>query len=94
MNFQTILNKHIITKFMKRKIRIILVSIFLLTSPLLIFAQIPPHPNGGAAPNSGSNAPVGGGAPIGGGLALLFAMGIAYGASKLYQKKSANSVSE
>jgi hypothetical protein len=49
-----------------------------------LFAQTPPHPNGGGAPGSG-NLPVGGGAPIGGGLTILFIMGAAYAAKSRYK---------
>jgi len=70
---------------MKRKLRILLIAIFLMISPLLMMAQQPPHPNGGADPGAG-NGPVGGGAPIGNGLIILFAMGVAYGMSKLNKK--------
>jgi hypothetical protein len=69
---------------MKRKIRIVLIAAFLVTAPLLMLAQTPPHPNGGNAP-SGSNGPVGGGAPVGSGVILLVALGAAYGATNLYQ---------
>ncbi len=46
-----------------------------------LFAQNPPHPNGGNAPGTGNN-PVGGGAPIDGGLGILIALGAAYGFRK------------
>ena len=78
---------------MKRKFRIILIAAFLMASPLLMMAQNPPHPNNGNAPNGG-NGPVGGGAPIGSGLIILTAMGAAYGARKLYQVRSKDSVKE
>ncbi len=42
-----------------------------------LFAQNPPHPNGGGAPGSG-NTPVGGGAPVDGGLSVLMLLGAAY----------------
>jgi len=47
------------------------------------FAQTPPPPNGGGNPGSG-NTPVGGGAPISGGIAILLALGAAYGGKKVY----------
>ncbi|MCD4791371.1 MAG: hypothetical protein K8R37_15360 [Bacteroidales bacterium] len=49
-------------------------------------AQSPPHPNGGNAPGSG-NTPVGGGAAIGGGLIIMLALGIGYGARKIYDAR-------
>jgi hypothetical protein len=69
---------------MKRSIKVILIAIFLITAPLLILAQTPPHPNGGNNPGNG-NGPVGGGAAIESGLYILIAMGAAYGANKLYK---------
>lgn len=67
---------------MNRNFRIILMAVFLITAPLLLLAQSPPHPNGGAAPGTG-NGPVGGGAPIDGGISFLVIMGIGYGAKKV-----------
>ncbi|MEI6748538.1 MAG: hypothetical protein ACOYMF_07805 [Bacteroidales bacterium] len=72
---------------MKRNFRILLISAFLVTAPLLMLAQSPPHPNGGATPGAG-NGPVGGGAPIGSGLVIMVAMGAAYGLRKLYQMRT------
>ena len=69
---------------MKRKFKIVLIAALFVASPLLMLAQTPPHPNGGNAPGEG-NGPVGGGAPIGNGLAMMIALGAAYGAAKLYQ---------
>jgi len=68
---------------MKRNFRILIIAAFLLTAPLLMLAQAPPHPNGGNAPGSG-NGPVGGGAPIGSGAVVLVVLAAAYGARKLY----------
>ena len=79
---------------MKTNFRILLIAAFLITAPLFMLAQAPPHPNGGAPPTSGTNGPVGGGAPIGSGVILLVAMGMAYGASKLYHTRSASSNNE
>jgi len=67
---------------MKRTFRIILTAIFLLSAPLLMLAQSPPHPNGGAAPGGG-NGPVGG-APVGDGIYILIAMALVYGISRWY----------
>jgi hypothetical protein len=66
---------------MKRKIKILLISIFLVILPLIIVAQSPPHPNGGSAP-TGANGPVGGGAPIDGSIWILLILGIIYSAKK------------
>jgi hypothetical protein len=70
---------------MKKAIKNILIVAFLMTAPLFLLAQNPPHPNGGSAPTSGTNTPVGGGAPIDGGLIMLIAMGSAYGAKKVWK---------
>jgi hypothetical protein len=72
---------------MKRNLKIVVIATLLVTAPLLMLAQTPPHPNGGNAPGNG-NGPVGGGAPIGSGIAMMIAMGAAYGARKLYQMRS------
>jgi len=78
---------------MKRNFRVILLAAFLIASPLLMQAQTPPHPNGGAVPGSG-NGPVGGGAPVGSGVIVMLAMGAAYGLRKLYQMRNTVSVQE
>ena len=67
----------------KAIIKITTISAMVLMS-VGLFAQTPPHPNGGGAPGSG-NAPVGGGAPIDGGLTFLLIMGAAYGSKKLFK---------
>ena len=70
---------------MKRNFKIILIATFLLTAPVLMFAQSPPHPNnGGAAPNAG-NHPVGGSAPVGNGTFILVALAAAYAGRKVYE---------
>jgi len=78
---------------MIRNFRIVLIAALLVTAPLLMLAQAPPHPNGGAAPGSG-NGPVGGGAPVGSGVVILIAMGAAYGARKLYQMRGTSLTEE
>ncbi|MCF8367645.1 MAG: hypothetical protein K9G76_01290 [Bacteroidales bacterium] len=60
-------------KFIKVSTLVIGLSIF----PLIMFAQNPPHPNGGSGP-TGGNTPVGGGAPLDGGLLTLVVLGSAY----------------
>ncbi len=67
---------------MKKIILTIAIAIMALT----INAQTPPEPNGGSNPGGGNN-PVGGGAPIGSGIAVLMALGAAYGAKKLFTNK-------
>lgn len=61
-----------------------LVIAVLISAPVILFAQTPPHPNGGGAPNGG-NTPVGGGAPIGGGLIIMTVLGAAYGAKRVFK---------
>jgi hypothetical protein len=78
---------------MKRNLKIVVIAALLVTAPLLMLAQAPPHPNGGAAPGE-NNGPVGGGAPIGSGVVMLIAMGAAYGARKLYQMRTVAAVKE
>jgi len=56
-----------------------------------LFAQTPPHPNGGGAPGSG-NTPVGGGAPIDGGLTIMLVLGAAYGAKRASASLKAKSM--
>jgi len=68
---------------MKKAFKTIVFTLFLLTIPLLMLAQNPPHPNGGNAPGSG-NTPVGGGAPIGSGLITLLIAGALYGSRKTF----------
>lgn len=67
---------------MKKKLKLLILTAFLISAPLLLLAQQPPHPNGGAGPGTG-NGPVGGGAPIGGGIGILLALGATYGFRKL-----------
>lgn len=71
---------------MKKALRIVTIMAFLLAAPVFMFAQNPPHPNGGGAPGGG-NTPVGGGAPIDGGLSIMLVLGAAYGAKKVYKLK-------
>ena len=73
---------------MKNKIKTLIIAV-LISAPIFIFAQTPPHPNGGGAPGSG-NTPVGGGAPIGGGLLILASLGLAYAAKKVYTFRESN----
>ena len=69
---------------MKKVLKTFVIVAFLMTAPLLMFAQNPPHPNGGSGPG-GSNTPVGGGAPLGGGLITMLVMGAAYGSKKVFK---------
>lgn len=72
---------------MKTHLKLTLTAL-ILTFNLLIFAQAPPHPNGGYAPGSGStNTPVGGGAPVGSGTFFMLGLAGLYGGVKLYYIK-------
>jgi hypothetical protein len=72
-----------------KKVKQIIALMIFLSIPLWMTAQNPPHPNGGNAPGAGNN-PVGStGAPIDGGLSILIALGLGYGARKLYVVKKA-----
>ena len=75
---------------MKRNLKTLLIAALLVTAPMLMLAQTPPHPNGGNAPGGG-NTPVGGApsAPIGGGTEILVALGIAYAISRYRVEKKA-----
>lgn len=68
---------------MKRNFKLVLIAALLLSAPLLMFAQSPPHPNNNSgAPGSG-NTPVGAGAPIGNGTFILLTLAMAYSAWKV-----------
>ena len=69
---------------MKKALKILVVTAFILAGPLFMMAQNPPHPGGGSGPGTG-NVPVGGGAPIGGGLIIMMVLGAAYGFKKTYK---------
>ena len=61
---------------------ILMVAMFLITSPLSAQQTHPGDPGGD--PQVGGDPPLGGGAPIGGGTLILMALGAAYGGKKLY----------
>ncbi len=67
---------------MRNIIKTITITV-LLSVPVFLFAQNPPHPNGGSGPGSG-NTPVGGGAPIGSGFILLVSLATGFGVKKVY----------
>jgi hypothetical protein len=72
-----------------KKIKQIIAIMIFISIPLWMTAQ-PPHPNDGHLPGQGgaNNTAVGGapcGVPIDGGLSILLAMGLAYGARKVYK---------
>ncbi len=69
-------------------IRKITFAIILSIAAFGLYAQNPPHPNGGFDPGPG-NVPVGGGAPIGGGLIIMLVAGAAYGTQKAVQFRKA-----
>ncbi|MBN1340788.1 MAG: hypothetical protein JXA03_15775 [Bacteroidales bacterium] len=67
---------------MKTAIKTLVITA-LISFPLTILAQNPPHPNGGNAPGSG-NTPVGGGSPLGGGLVVLMTLAAGYATRKVF----------
>ena len=71
---------------MKSIKRLITAAVFIFAMGALT-AQTPPPPNnngGGSSNPPNGNTPVGGGVPIGSGMALLIALGAAYGSKKVY----------
>jgi hypothetical protein len=66
---------------MKRSIRIFVLAV-LISSPVLMLAQTPPHPGGN--PTTSGNTPVGGAAPIENGTFILFTLALAYIGRKVY----------
>jgi hypothetical protein len=82
-NEQFILNLNINRKMMKKGKLIILLSVLLMLGGLNGFSQDPP-PLPPASHGETANQPRGGSAPLGSGIALLLAMGAAYGARKVY----------
>lgn len=62
------------------KVKIILVSLFMLIGTIS-FAQLT-EPGGGDGSTPSDSGIAGGGAPIGSGLALILGLGLAYGAKK------------
>jgi hypothetical protein len=67
-------------KNMKRNIKTLFITAFLITAPLFMFAQKPPLP--GDTPEAGKE--VGGGAPVGNGTFILLTLAVAYAARKKY----------
>jgi hypothetical protein len=71
---------------MKNALKLLLIAGTFMVLPLVMSAQVPPHPNGGGGPGAG-NTPVGGGAPIDGGLSIMLLLGAAYGSKKIFKMK-------
>jgi hypothetical protein len=71
---------------MKKKTKALLITVLLIASPLLMFSQGPPHPNGGNNPGPG-NDPVGGptGVPVDSGLCIFLVMASVYGLRKIHE---------
>ncbi len=69
---------------MKKHLYFTLVALFFSLS-MAALADGPPPPPGNPSSGGGGGGPVG--APIDGGLGILLAMGVAYGARKLYVAK-------
>jgi hypothetical protein len=63
---------------------LLVVALFFVSAVTFAQTQAPPPPGHGT---SGETDP-GGGAPVGEGIIMLIAMGAAYGAKKIYQKRN------
>ena len=70
---------------------IILNIVFVFTG---FITQAQPGPGMQAGGGAVAGGPIGGGAPIDSGVVILLAIGVAYGAYKLYQMRSAVSICE
>jgi hypothetical protein len=70
---------------MKKLIRFLVLTTFILTAPILIDSlSAQPWPGEQGDGSSVGGAPIGGGAPVGGGSLILLALGAAYGSRKVY----------
>ena len=72
---------------MKKAIRIVLLTVFFITFTVALNTIIGQPMPGGDPSGGGVNPPVGGYAPIGSGIFLLIAMGLGYGAKKIYNAR-------
>lgn len=75
-----------------KKIRAIFTLALFLALPLINLADGPPPPPGGGGGPGGGGSPVG--APIDGGLGILLALGLGYGAFKIYKVKKVEDPAE
>ena len=71
---------------MKKNLKVAIITVLMVSAPILVLAQTPPHPNGGSNPGVG-NGPVGGGAPIGSGTLILFSLALAYSITRFNEAK-------
>lgn len=69
---------------MEKWLKLAVLAMVLVITPLFMFAQTPPHPNNGSSPNSTTNTPVGAGAPIADGQFVLLSLVMAYAGRKIY----------
>ncbi|MEI6748834.1 MAG: hypothetical protein ACOYMF_10120 [Bacteroidales bacterium] len=74
---------------MKKNFRLILIVALLITLPVLVMAKDSAQISNRI--NAPVNAPVGSRMPLGGSIIILLAMAASYGASVLYEKRSADS---
>ena len=79
---------------MKKNFKILIIAVLLVISPLLMLAQVPPHPNNGIAPTAGTNGPVGGGASIDSESCVLLIAAMAYGAYRFCRMRTGVSIVE
>jgi hypothetical protein len=75
-----------------KKVRAIFILALFFALPLINLADGPPPPPGGGGGPGGGGTPVG--APIDGGLGILLALGLGYGAFKIYKLKKAQNTPE
>jgi hypothetical protein len=76
---------------MKKTLRKLILVVSITGAGALInnsFAQ--PRPGDPGTPGGGGGGPIGGSAPIGSGLVMLLAMGLGYGAKKVYDARKAH----
>ena len=77
---------------MKRSFKILTVTALLALAPIILMAQIPPHPNDDPTkdPNSTTVGTPPAGAPVGNGTFILLTLAVAYAGRKVYvMQKSA-----
>jgi len=73
---------------MKKAIKIVLLTVFLITFTVALNSLMAqPMPGGDPSGGGGNPPPVGGFAPIGSGLVILLALGAGYGSKKVYDAR-------
>jgi len=78
---------------MKKTLRKLILVVSIICAAALFttsYAQPRPGDPGVGGPGGGGGGPIGGSAPIGSGLVMLLAMGLGYGAKKVYDFRKAS----